>query len=156
MDSCVLLASWSSLLGSPWLPEAATALTMVALEATTATATAEGPAGVPLEDLGVPGDADGWGSAGWKAEVLSEVLDTFLSEGEVGVSPSVLLLAEALVGEGSADLEDVDVEALKLLVSGGLVGGNDKNTVLEEGTENLGTNSSWHPHGCEKDGPNRY
>ena len=128
---------------------------MVALEATTATATAEGTWFPPLDDLSVPGNADLWSSAGWKAEVLSEVVDTFLGEGEVGMSPGVLLLAEALVGEGSADLENVDVEALKLLVSGGLVGGDDKNTVLEEGTENLGTNASWHPHGCEKDGPNR-
>ena len=118
---------------------------MILLETWAATAEVPGPV-LPLDDLSVPGNADLWSSVGWKAEVLPKVLDTLLSEGEVGMSPGVLLLAEALVGEGSADLEDVDVEALKFLVSGGLVGGNDKNSILEEGRKDLPTDSSWHPH----------
>ena len=101
-----------------------------------------------VEDLGVSLNLAEccWCSVCWEAEVVTEVFDALVCECEVCVGPCVCLLAEFLGNEGSADLECVDVEAVEFLVCAGLVVGDDKNTVLEEITEDLTADGCWHIH----------
>ena len=145
---CYLIA-WSLITWAAWWTITAfTALAITAWWASTvATATAEAVTTTArLKDLSLGWAEGSWGSISWKAKEVAEVLNSLVSKGIVSMSPSIVLHAEALGNEGAADLEWVDVEAIKLLVGASLVVRDDHNAVLEEVTEDSPADGSWHIH----------